>query len=77
MDQSLTAEQLYRDLVQAYTKPAIPPGAFTVKTFAQDTGTGIKQAYEILNAQVAAGTLGRVNDGRRDWYFFKTVILSE
>jgi len=77
MDQDLTPEQLYRDLVDAHTRPAIPSGAFTVKQFAADADLGRDAAQEALLVLLEAGQLERVSDGKRYWYYFKTRELKE
>jgi hypothetical protein len=78
MADSLSAQQLYNDLVQVYKRQAVPEGAFTVKQFADDAGISSKTAYDALTKKVAAGILGKMCDGRREWYYFKTAgVLSE
>lgn len=70
MGDSLTAQQLYADLVAAHKRQPIPDGAFTARTFAVDAGISETRARELLRADVDAGRLTRYNDGRRNWYWF-------
>jgi hypothetical protein len=78
MDQSLTAQQLYRDLVNAVKRPIIPEGAFTVERFATDANLSPQVAGNVLYERFRAGELQRIFDGRRYWYYFKTAeVLSE
>ena len=71
MDASLTAEQLYRDLVEASKQQPIPDGAFTKGKFAEDCNIHPKRAYSILKAKFDAGEIGRVLVDREYWYYFK------
>ena len=70
MAESLTAEQLYKDLVQAHQRPEIPDGAFTARKFADDADISPQAANEALVKMVKAGTLKRLWVRRRYWYYF-------
>ena len=70
MAEGLTAEQLYRDLVQAHQRPEVPEGAFTAQQFADDAGFSKSIACDKLLRLVQAGELERLWDRGRYWYYF-------
>lgn len=74
MDQSLTAQQLYADLVAASKQQPIPEGAFAKGKFAEDCDISPKRAYSILKAKFDAGEMGRVLVDKEYWYYFKDTV---
>jgi hypothetical protein len=73
MGDGITAQQLYRDLVDAYKRPTIPEGAFNKEQFAHDTGRTISNAGEILRRLFdnGRGKLNRVQVGKEFFYWPK------
>lgn len=74
---TLTAQQLYRDLIAATKAPEIPEHAVTVLQFARDTGLNKKRAQDILLAEVEAGRMVRISDGKRYHYHFTAEQLEQ
>jgi predicted transcriptional regulator len=70
MADTLTRQQLYDDLVAAYTVPDPPEGAFTVADFAERTGRTRHNAGDILYNLYTEGKIERAKRGKGFWYYY-------
>ena len=78
METSLTAAQLYADLVAAETPKMPPEGAFSLAQFAAATGLDRQNAQRKLQARLKAGELCGdkfpTSGHPRWWYWFTDAI---
>ena len=57
MDEEITSEQIWRDLIAAHAVKKPPPGAMTAFDFSEKTGLSVSRSRDILNGKVRDGVL--------------------